>query len=231
MFRCVYLAVILGFGVCCGCTAAVSAEKNDRKNALYEYAHNKVGLLRYCRRHGLVGSFVAEKAAQEIEVGLPDLDIDDRTVRERGDKAEKMGEAGFWDADGQEDLASVARRFNTSPSAVCSQLAGIAPAEQSIFTVRVSPKAPTSAPEAKPQPSPSPSQAQLRLAKPAAEGRNSPSSVKKPLRQTRVKPKSPAVAAKPEKPPVQTPVAAWLSLSPSQADKWLHDRRGRPWSR
>jgi hypothetical protein len=233
MFRCSYLAVILGFGVCCGCTGSASAENSDRKNAFYEYAHNKIGLLRYCRRHGLVGSFVAEKAAQEIEVGLPDLDVDDRAIRERGDRAEKMGEAGFWDADGREDLASVARRTNTSPASICGQLAGVeAPAEPSILTIHVAPKAPASdAPAPGPKPQPSISQAQRsRPAKSPVQGRNSASPVKKPPQQARAKPKPPAVAATPTKPAIGSSAPASAYLSPSDANKWLHDRHARPWT-
>lgn len=231
MFRWLYLAVIVGLNLYFGCAVAASAKMSDRQNVLYEYAHNKVGLLRYCRRHGLVGSFVAERAAQEIEVGLPDLDVDDRAVRERGDKAEKMGEAGFWDAEGREDLASIARRFNTSPAGVCGQLAGVeAPAEQSIFTIRVNPAAPASngpAPEAKSVPS----QAQkLAPRKPLARARNARSPVKTPPQQARAKPKPSAVAAKPEKPAAETPGPGWVNLSRTDADKWLHDRHARPWS-
>jgi hypothetical protein len=220
MFRCSYLAVILGFGLCWGCAVAAGPKKSERENVLYEYAHNKVGLLRYCRRNGLVGSFEAERAAQDIEVGLPDLDVDDRDVRERGDKAEKMGEAGFWDAEGREDLASAARRFNTTPSSLCAQLAGMeAPAGQSIFTIKVDPKPPASsgpAPEAKPQRAP----ARTRTWRsPKSQARNPASPVKKPPQLARAKPNLPAAA----------PASPYLS--PADANKWLHDRHARPWGR
>ena len=125
MIRRSHLAAMLGLSLCCGHTASSSAQQSDGPDTFYEYARNKIGLLRYCRDHALVGQVTADRAIKAVEIGLRGLPIADGLTKERGDKAEKAGEAGFWEeANRKQDLASVADLFGTTTAGLCKDMAG-----------------------------------------------------------------------------------------------------------
>lgn len=161
---------MLTLSLVCGCVERASAQQSDQQDVLYEYARNKIGLLRYCRNQGLIGQGTAESAINAIKLSLKRLAVTDASVRKRGDRTEKMGEAGFWDAEGKEDLVSVAEHFRTSLASLCKELAGEIsrfqqfPVSSQIpvaSQIQVAPKiAPT---EARPEPAPP-----IIAAKPAA---------------------------------------------------------------
>ena len=116
---------MLGLSLCCGHTASASAQQSDGPVTFYAYARNKIGLLRYCRDQALVGQVTADRAVEAVEIGLRRLPFADRLAKERGDKAEQAGEAGFWEeANGKQDLASVAELFGTTTAGLCKELAG-----------------------------------------------------------------------------------------------------------
>lgn len=120
-----YLAAMLGLSLCCGITASASAQQSDRPQISYEYARNKIGLLRYCRDQAFLGQVTADRAVEAIEIGLRRFAISDGLVKERGDRAEKAGQAGIWeDANGKRNLASVADLISTSLAGLCRELAG-----------------------------------------------------------------------------------------------------------
>ena len=125
MVRRSYLAAMLGLSLCCGHTAWASAQQRDGPGTFYSYARNKIGLLRYCRDQALVGQVTADGVIKAVEIGLRRLPSADRLAKERGDRAEKAGEAGFWEeANGKQDLASVAKLFGTTTAGLCKELAG-----------------------------------------------------------------------------------------------------------
>jgi hypothetical protein len=115
---------MLTLSLVCGCPVAATAQQSDQPDVLYEYARNKIGLLYYCRNQGLIGQSTAESAINAIKLSLKRLAVSDKLVRRRGDRAEEMGEAGFWDADGRENLVGVAKLFRTSLAGLCKELAG-----------------------------------------------------------------------------------------------------------
>lgn len=145
MFRRSYLAVLLGLSLCCGHATAASAQQRDGPDTFYGYARNKIGLLRYCRDQALVGQVTADRAVKAIEIGLRGLAVSDGLAKERGDKAEKAGEAGFWeDANGKQNLASVADLFGTTTTNLCKELAGqTRTIQQQPVTRQVAPKVAT----------------------------------------------------------------------------------------
>jgi hypothetical protein len=125
MIRRSHLAVMLGLSLCCGHAASASAQQSDGPDTFYVYARNKIGLLRYCRDHALVGQVTADRAIKAVETGLRRLAVADGLARERGNKAEKTGEAGLWEeANGKQNLASVAKLFGTTPAGLCKEMAG-----------------------------------------------------------------------------------------------------------
>jgi hypothetical protein len=146
MFRRLYLAAILGLSLCCGQIISASAQQSDGPDAFYEYARNKIGLLRYCRDKALVGQVTADRAGKAIEIALQRIAVSDDLVKERGDRAEKAGQAGLWEeANGRRDLASVADHFGTTTANLCKELSGQTRAvQQPPVTKQVAPKVTTS---------------------------------------------------------------------------------------
>ena len=144
MIRRSHLAAMLGLSLC-GHTVSASAQQGDGPGTFYAYARNKIGLLRYCRDRALVGQVTADRAVKAVEIGLRRLAVADGLAKERGDKAEKAGEAGFWeDANGKQDLASVAKLFDTTTAGLCKEMAGqTGTVRQPPVTRQVAPKAAT----------------------------------------------------------------------------------------
>jgi len=125
MIRRSHLAVMLGLSLCCGHTASTSAQQSDGPDTFYVYARNKIGLLRYCRDHALVGQVTADRAIKAVETGLRRLAVADGLARERGNQTEKAGEAGLWEEpNGKQNLASVAKLFGTTTAGLCKEMAG-----------------------------------------------------------------------------------------------------------
>lgn len=124
MLRQSCLTALLGLSVYWGGTASAIAQQSDGSEIFYEYARNKIGLLRYCRDKAVLGQVTADRAAKAIEIGLERLAISDGLLKERGDRAEKAGERGFWEANGQYDIASVAALRNTTLADLCKELGG-----------------------------------------------------------------------------------------------------------
>lgn len=123
MLRQSSLTALLGFSICWGATPAM-AQQSAGPEIFYEYARNKIGLLRYCRDQGLLGQVTADRAVKAIERGLESLTISEGLVKEQGDRAEKAGERGFWEANGQHDLAGVAALRRTTLIDLCQELGG-----------------------------------------------------------------------------------------------------------
>lgn len=146
MFRRSYLAAMLGLSLCCGQTVSASAEQSDGPDAFYEYARNKIGLLRYCRDQALLGQVTADRAVVSIENALGRVAVINDLIKERGAKAEKAGQAGLWEeANGRRDLASVADQFGTTTANLCKELAGqTRTVQQPPVTRQVAPKVATS---------------------------------------------------------------------------------------
>ena len=209
MLRRSYLAATLGLSVCCCCTVSASAQQSDRPEIFYEYARNKVGLLRYCRDRALLGQVTADRAIEAIELGLRRLAVSDGRIKERGDRAEKTGEAGFWEeANGRQDLASVARVFGTSPAGLCKELGG----QTKILPSSVAKQPP-------PKAAPQQARSNVNSLTPATKPANPPAASAK------------AVAAPPARPPV--PETGWpFGLkSPLEVNKWRYNRYEKPWVR
>ena len=209
MLRRSYLAATLGLSVCCGCTASASAQQTDRPEIFYEYARNKIGLLRYCRDRALLGQVTADRAAEAIELGLRRLAISDPLVKERGDRAEKVGEAGFWEeADGKQDLASVAGFFGTSPAGLCKELGGPAKIQPSPVAKQLAPKV-------------TPHQARSNVnSLTATEPASPPAAATKTVVAPPLPARSPSAAPWP-----------FGMKSPFEVNKWRYNRYEKPWVR
>jgi len=202
MLRQVYLAALLGLGFCGICAGSAGAQQSDPPDSFYEYARNKIGILRYCRDQAFLGQVTADRAIKAIESALARYDIGDGPAKERGDSAEKFGERGFWEADGKRDLVSVADDFRTTAATVCKELAGQPPVTRQVEPrVATSPQAPLSA--VRPTAS---------IIEPAATPTASTDSV------------VPATATL-----SLFNVNKWLS--PLEVNKWRLDQRERPWAR
>ena len=146
MFRQSYLAATLGVALCCGCAASASAQQSDAPDGFYEYARNKIGLLRYCRDQALLGQVTADRAVEAIEIALGRVAVSDDLVKERGERAQKAGQLGFWEkANGRRNLASIAALLGTTTADLCKELGGQTKAvQQQPFTRQVAPKVATS---------------------------------------------------------------------------------------
>jgi hypothetical protein len=133
---------MLGVSLWCGYAISAGAQQNDRDDFSYTYARNKIGLLHYCRDKGLLGQATVKRAAEAIEIDIGRLAISDGLVKARGDRTEKAGEAGVWEANGQRDLATIADLFGTTIAAICKELAGeTRKIQQPPVAKRVAPKA------------------------------------------------------------------------------------------
>lgn len=208
MLRRSYLAVMLGMGLYCSCAAPASAQRSDPPDGFYEYARNKIGLLRYCRDQGLLGQVTADRAAKAIEIALGRFAAGDELVKERGDRAEKLGEAGFWqERNGKRDFASVAERFGATLTGLCQELGG--------QTRSVQPP-PVAAKVARPA---KPPQAR-------SNANHSAASI-----QPASPPTVPTEAARRASPPAPSLFDARTWGSPFEVNKWRLDRRERPWKR
>lgn len=118
------VAASLGLSLCCGWTAAI-AQQSDQDAGLYEFARNKVGLLRFCRDQGLIDKVTAEKASDAIRAGIRRIDVSSRLIKDRGDRAEAVGESGFWEVDGPHYHNDVSRRLGRTPAEMCLEVAGL----------------------------------------------------------------------------------------------------------
>jgi hypothetical protein len=203
-----YLAAMLGLSLGCGMTASASAQKSDRPQISYEYARNKIGLLRYCRDQAFIGRVTADKAVEAIEIGLRRFAVSDGLVKERGDRAEKAGEAGIWeDASGKRNLASVADLISTSLAGLCRELAGQT-------EIQPSPAA------RQPAPKVTPPQARVNV--------NSLTAATKPASPPAASTK--AVVVPPPPPPSPPPAPTSpppAALGPFEMDKWRLDDWGK----
>jgi hypothetical protein len=209
MLRRSYLAAILGLSLCCGQTISASAQQSDGPDGFYEYARNKIGLLRYCRDQAFIGRVTADKAVEAIEIGLRRFAVSDGLVKERGDRAEKAGEAGIWeDASGKRNLASVADLISTSLAGLCRELAGQT-------EIQPSPAA------RQPAPKVTPPQARVNV--------NSLTAATKPAGPPAASTK--AVVVPPPPPPPSPPPAPTspppAALGPFEMDKWRLDDWGK----
>jgi hypothetical protein len=118
------VAAILGLSLSCGWTAA-SAQQSNQDAGFYEFARNKVGLLRFCRDQGLLDRNAAEKASETSRSGIRRIGVSDRQLIDRGDRAEAVGESGFWEVDGPHYHNDVARRLGRTPADMCLEVAGL----------------------------------------------------------------------------------------------------------
>jgi hypothetical protein len=206
MLRRPYLAAMLGVSLCCGIAASASAQQSDRPQISYEYARNKIGLLRYCRDQAFLGQVTADKAVEAIEIGLRRFAISDGLVKERGDRAEKAGQAGIWeDASGKRNLASVADLISTSLAGLCRELAGQT-------EIQPSPAA------RQPAPKVTPPQARLNV--------NSLTAATKPASPPAASTKA-VVAPPPPSPLPAPPSPPPATLGPFEMDKWRLDDWGK----
>jgi hypothetical protein len=130
---------MLGLGLCCGCAASASAAQNDEQNGFHEYARNKIGLLRYCRDQALIGQVTAERAIKAIESALEQFPVSDEFVKRQGDRAETLGESGYWEANGKNsraDLRKVADLLGTTTAELCKEFAGQTKSDQKPFVAK-----------------------------------------------------------------------------------------------
>lgn len=220
MFRHTYIAVMLGFTFCWACAVPVRAQQGNPQD-LFVDARNKIGVLRYCRDKGHVGQITADFAIEAIEAGPGRTAGGDRTVKERGARLEKLGEAGFWGAQGDQDLASVAQAFDTTLGALCKELAATA---MKLSPNPVVKQAVTVAPV--PPPAPKPPVREIPAARPKApEAR--PTSAIQPIAPPPPAPPLP-VEARQVATPARPAPRPWID-EPLEVNKWRLDRRARPW--
>jgi hypothetical protein len=207
-----------------GCAASASAQQYDELDGFHEYARNKIGLLRYCRDQALIGQVTAERAIKAIEAALRHFPVSDALVKKRGERAEKLGETGFWEANGKNaraDLASVASRTGASTADLCKELAGQTKSNQKPVVAK--------------QISPDVTKTQANLYAKSA------TAAVKPVRAPTApkKPKPPVAGLKPAAATVTPPVTArrapstklrtlWRS-SPFDVNRWRLNRQERPW--
>jgi hypothetical protein len=121
MFRVQSLAVLLGLLLCMLPSRPTIAQQFG--DVVYEAARNKIGLIRYCRKNGLLDPAVADEVVATVETGLQKLLPVGAFGGEQGDRAQQAGEDGFWEAGRRRDIDSVAKLFRTTPAALCQEWA------------------------------------------------------------------------------------------------------------
>lgn len=212
MLRRSCFAVFLGL-CACGHFSAAGAQDSDRDAQFYEFARNKIGLLRYCRDQGLIGQITAERAIEQGQARIASIADPGASVRKRGDRAEKSGESGFWEANGQQDHASIAEDFRTTPAGLCKELAGL-------------PREAKQAPVAKPRvQSPPAAQAPANTEPVAAVIGHTHNAAPRGNRAAR-----PVAAAPRASAPDDKPLPFW-KRSPFEVNKWRFNRREAPWNK
>ncbi len=137
-----------------------------------------------------------------VRVGIRRVAVGDGPAKERGDRAEAVGESGFWEVDGTHYHNKVAQRLDTTPGDLCKELAGLP---------RPTPRSPAPA-----------AAAQLEAPQPLAPAARSAQAI-----APAPAPTAPAPAAPP--PPPQALSVAPKEPSPFEVNKWRFDRRERPW--
>jgi hypothetical protein len=123
MFQVPSLVVLLGLALCLCASHETVAQQFSESGVVYEAARNKIGMIRYCRNNKLLDPAVAEQAVTAVETGLRKHPPSDPSVKERGDRAQRAGEDGFWEAGRRRDIASVAKLFRTTPADLCQEWA------------------------------------------------------------------------------------------------------------
>jgi hypothetical protein len=121
MFQVLSLVVLLGLMLCILPSHKTMAQQFSASGMVYEAARNKIGLIRYCRNNGLLDPAIADQAVAAVETGLSELPPGDASAREQGDRAQRAGEDGFWEAGRRRDIASVAKLFRTTPADLCRE--------------------------------------------------------------------------------------------------------------
>jgi hypothetical protein len=142
MLRQLCLTAMLGLSVCGGWAVSAGAQQKEGSDVAYQSARNKIGLLRYCRDKGLLDAVTADTAIEAIQTGLLRYAVGDGPLKERGDRAERVGASGLWQAGVERTLQSVADLFNTTTAALCNELA------VQTRTIKATPKAVQRSPEA-----------------------------------------------------------------------------------
>jgi hypothetical protein len=123
MFQVPSLVVLLGLTLCILASRQAMAQQFSESDVVYEAARNKIGLIRYCRNNGLLDPAIATQAVAAVETGLRKLPPGNALSREQGDRAQRAGEAGFWEAGRRRDIGSVAKLFRTTPADLCQEWA------------------------------------------------------------------------------------------------------------
>lgn len=124
MFKVLSFVVPVGLALCIFHSHETMAQQSGESGVVYEAARNKIGLIRYCRKAGLLDQSAADQAVTTVEAGLSGLPSDDTLTREQGDRAQQAGEDGFWEAGRRRDVASIANLFHTTPAELCQEWAG-----------------------------------------------------------------------------------------------------------
>jgi hypothetical protein len=123
MFQVSSLAVLLGLMLYIFPSHGAQAEDISESGVVYEAARNKIGLIRYCRRLELLDPATADQAIKIVENGLHRFPPEDLIAITQGDRAERAGEDGFWDAGRNRDIAGVAKLFRTTQADLCQEWA------------------------------------------------------------------------------------------------------------
>ena len=144
MFQVQSLVVLLGLTLCILPSHETMAQEFNESGVVYEASRNKIGLIRYCRDNQLLSPAVADQAVAAVETGLRKLPPGETIDRERGDRAQRAGEDGFWEAGRKRYIAGIANLFRTTPAELCQEwadetLRGQAPRYVEVKTVTVSP--------------------------------------------------------------------------------------------
>jgi hypothetical protein len=119
-YRCLSILLVLAFGT----TLAGAQQQVPGRDLTYEMARNKVGLLRYCKRKGLLDAKIADEAIEGAQAGVSVATaFQETTISKRdGDLAEKNGEAGLWGAS-RSPMEQMAESLIRMPEALCEQWA------------------------------------------------------------------------------------------------------------
>jgi hypothetical protein len=115
--------ILLGLAFCALAPDETMAQRFDESGVVYESARNKIGLIRYCRKSALLDPAIANQAVAAVETGLRTVSVSDVLTREQGDRAQRAGEDGYWDAGRTRDIAGIAALFRTTPAELCKEWA------------------------------------------------------------------------------------------------------------
>jgi hypothetical protein len=124
MFPVPSLVVLLGLTLCIVASHQARAQQTGATGVVYEAARNKIGLILYCRNNGLLARGIADQAVATMEAGLLKMPAIDPIAKELGERAQKAGEDGYWEAGRKRDIANVAQQFRTTPTSLCQDWAG-----------------------------------------------------------------------------------------------------------